>query len=1376
MGLFNRTLSERYSKLVKLIKSIDSHFQLTEDKEDSVRLHLPNYKGNQTMDFHIYLLEPFLYISFTTELEGEKISCLRNYHQNIDQQDMFNDAMARNLNKVHEVLGKKYSEDMKDEEEQTEETAVPNSNEEDISDEGYGLNYFFDFDESYKKHILTIMALRPGSEFHYYSSQAYSPLWKYNDKLLGCQASDHIGGSAFAWMMQHYEEKEDFCYLLDFLGVDCMGKEYLDLFGATMFKKPEELISDIKRNIPSFKLGNDPQKVQPIIHQTWMDLIAINNFIDYCSKSLDNLKNRNQRAKQLRECSSIEDLALLFLSEYNIEIECHSEKTEENIEALRIVNVWSLLEFAKAHGKMQVGEFCDKETGKVFKSCVFTQPDGTRTFVAFSTKLGELTPKQIVDMKNELQVVQLESGNYSLCKIGNSSWENVIFNATDKKTIESLSKVTDEDLANAWTDDFGVKYSLDKKRLLKATNNFSAKDYVVISRTNVICDEAFQWCDELSSIHLPNSVIEIGAMAFYECRELLEIVIPDSIRKIGSSAFDGCSLLVHIDIPNSVITIGDAVFDGCCSLKQIIIPESVKEIGNISFRECCELENVILPHSVSSIGYEAFYGCKSLKQISLPDSVTYIGERVFPGCDSLASIEIPNSVIHIGDGAFFGCKSLTSIYIPERVKEIGEDILSECSNLTSIIVDEHNTFYDSRDNCNAIIETKTNTLIAGCATTIIPKGVTKIAHQAFGGSGLKTVVLPDGLVEIEQAAFCACAELETIIIPESVAIIGALAFCGCDSLTSIKLPSSVENIEESAFWQCKHLSTIIIPHGSKEKFERLLPGYGDLLVEQSVDNEDLNGSFTDEHGVKYSSDMKILKRTPKEMSDYSIIDGTKTIGDASFSNCESLVSVTIPRSVNDIGHYAFAGCKKIFSIIIPCGVKSIGDGAFMNCETLKSLRLSEGLVSISDDAFDGCNNLNTIFVPVEEKNRFEAMLSKFNVNIAEYNNDNVSALDELLSGLLDGSGVLYSKDGKVVFTHTKKLCRYSIKEGTEFINDKAFSPIDGVDDDLLSLKEIFLPETIVTIGELAFANNEGLIEISLPASIKSIGKDAFLGCKSLSLVRIPHGTRAKFEKLLPGLAEKLHEKYGDTIDQLTDFELPNGSIYNGSCIRKPFGNFELNGIGSISYTNGDKYKGNFKYGRPYGWGIYWFKNGKHSHKGYFDDLPKGIGYLNEDYDMAVGNFYEGRLHGWAICYRNRIFKFGYWKNGKLLKDETNKTLWIRKQISHERAYYQGNLIQIDNKHEYIRFGVPPKIIGEKIPGIPESQLPKMTAWGFEFFKDGSVKVGAIRNHDSGEFTIYYPDGRSELGKWKEGVKTSSFTIDWLQKPVDEYEVDGLDVF
>ena len=100
MWPFKRTLSERYSKLVNLIKSIDSHFQMTENKEDSLRLHLPNYKGNQPMDFHIYMMEPFLFISFVTKM----ISCVNNFPKDTDQQDMFNVAMSNNLNKIHQVL------------------------------------------------------------------------------------------------------------------------------------------------------------------------------------------------------------------------------------------------------------------------------------------------------------------------------------------------------------------------------------------------------------------------------------------------------------------------------------------------------------------------------------------------------------------------------------------------------------------------------------------------------------------------------------------------------------------------------------------------------------------------------------------------------------------------------------------------------------------------------------------------------------------------------------------------------------------------------------------------------------------------------------------------------------------------------------------------------------------------------------------------------------------------------------------------------------------------------------------------------------------------------------------------------------------------
>ena len=90
-----------------------------------------------------------------------------------------------------------------------------------------------------------------------------------------------------------------------------------------------------------------------------------------------------------------------------------------------IINSWSLIAFARSHGKMQVGEFANKETGESFKSCIFTDNDQNRCFVAFSSKMGELTPREIAAMKDDLQVVQLESGNFSLCKVGQNAWEDV---------------------------------------------------------------------------------------------------------------------------------------------------------------------------------------------------------------------------------------------------------------------------------------------------------------------------------------------------------------------------------------------------------------------------------------------------------------------------------------------------------------------------------------------------------------------------------------------------------------------------------------------------------------------------------------------------------------------------------------------------------------------------------------------------------------------------------------------------------------------------------------------------------------------------------------------------------------------------------------
>ena len=182
-------------------------------------------------------------------------------------------------------------------------------------------------------------------------------------------------------------------------------------------------------------------------------------------------------------------------------------------------------------------------------------------------------------------------------------------------------------------------------------------------------------------------------------------------------------------------------------------------------------------------------------------TVTSIGAGAFSGCSNLTSVTIPEGVINIGGGAFSGCSGLTSVTIPEGVTSIGDYAFRGCSGLTSISVESGNPVYDSRNNCNALIETATNTLIAGCNNTIIPKGVTSIGNNAFlGCSGLTSVTIPEGVINIYGGAFAGCSNLSSVTIPEGVINIGAGAFVGCSNLTSVTIPEGVTSIGNYAFY------------------------------------------------------------------------------------------------------------------------------------------------------------------------------------------------------------------------------------------------------------------------------------------------------------------------------------------------------------------------------------------------------------------------------------------------------------------------------------------------------------------------------------------------------------------------------------------------
>ena len=269
------------------------------------------------------------------------------------------------------------------------------------------------------------------------------------------------------------------------------------------------------------------------------------------------------------------------------------------------------------------------------------------------------------------------------------------------QTIEDIStKATEEELKEVFVDEWGVKYSKDGRKLLKAPQELDGT-YSIRKGTKVICDRAFADCKSLRSIVIPDGITSIGYGAFSGCESLRSLVIPDSVSSIGDCAFEGCKSLCSLVIPDSVTSIGEGAFYDCKSLISIVIPDSVTSIGRGAFSGCTSLTNIAIPDGVTSIGDCAFCGCESLSNIVIPDSVTSIEDSAFNGCESLNSVVIPDGVTSIGESAFLGCGSLTNIAILDGVTSIGDCAFLGCRSLTNIAIPDSVTSigYCAFDGC-----------------------------------------------------------------------------------------------------------------------------------------------------------------------------------------------------------------------------------------------------------------------------------------------------------------------------------------------------------------------------------------------------------------------------------------------------------------------------------------------------------------------------------------------------------------------------------------------------------------------------------------------------------------------------------------------------
>ena len=365
---------------------------------------------------------------------------------------------------------------------------------------------------------------------------------------------------------------------------------------------------------------------------------------------------------------------------------------------------------------------------------------------------------------------------------------------------------------------------------------------------------SFYGCSSLTSVTIPNSVTSIGSYSFYGCSGLTSMTIGNSVTEISSSAFHASGLecviwnakncndftsgsylfpetlsgliigdevqkipsylcanhtnLASVAIGNSVTAIGSHAFESCWSLENMTIPNSVTSIGVCAFSGCWELNSVTIGNSVTSIGDGAFAFCGCMASVTIGNSVTEIGEEAFIECIGLKSVTIPNSVTSIGKSAFENCSGLTSITIPNSVISIGTYAFRNCSGLTSIVVESGNTVYDSRNNCNAIINSSNNELILGCKNTIIPNSVTSIGDGPFYGcSGLTSITIPNSVTTIGESAFYGCSGLTSITIPNSVISIGESAFHSC-LFKSVIIGKSVTEIGDYAFSECYNLTSV----------------------------------------------------------------------------------------------------------------------------------------------------------------------------------------------------------------------------------------------------------------------------------------------------------------------------------------------------------------------------------------------------------------------------------------------------------------------------------------------------------------------------------------------------------------------------------------
>ena len=596
---------------------------------------------------------------------------------------------------------------------------------------------------------------------------------------------------------------------------------------------------------------------------------------------------------------------------------------------------------------------------------------------------------------------------------------------------------------------------------------------------------AFEVCQYITRITIPDSVKEIGRGAFLLCVNLVEAEIPPTVTSIGDSAFTSCRSLTSMKLPEGIDKINSWVFQNCSALTKIEIPSRVEAIGLSAFEES-GLTKIIIPGTVKTIWDKAFYSCSSLteivlssgltaiedsafsqtgiEEITIPDTVTSLGSSIFEYCHNLQRFKLPANISEIPFETFKDCSSLSTVTLPPGIEIICGDAFSACTSLSRVVLSSGLKIIESRAFYDCTVLSEIN----------IPGGVLEIRKSAFNNCGsISSINFPATLAHVGDYAFKDCSGLENIINTnsfDSINYLGEYAFGNCRKLTSFRLPERTTVIREGTFENCMSLLSMNLPSALVSIEKKAFTGCSQLAVSGA-----LPANFKSIGASAFSGCTKLTNMILPE--------SITSLGSSVFSACESLTDMKIPENITEVPNGCFQACTSLETVTLASGSTSIGIEAFWSCEKLKNINFPETLKTIGAGAFVYTDNLDIIKLP----DSIEVISS--------------CAFSHSLISTIDGNN-----DGDTIFPA-------NLKE----IGNRAFE-YSGLGDQL-NPENIILPEGLTTIGEGAFRMNSGIKSINIPAGVSRINDETFMNNRSLKDIFI-------YRLTAPGLGYNVIDEAG----------------------------------------------------------------------------------------------------------------------------------------------------------------------------------------------------------------------------------------------------------